>query len=51
MPVRQIFARRLEDYDVNRTNTYESVMLQILSFCEEFGLLDLVREMKGMIAD
>ena len=45
MPLRQILVKRLEEYGYNVINSYESSMLQILSYCDEFGLLQVVREM------
>ena len=45
MPIRQILIKRLEEYGNNAVNTHESTMLQILSYCDEFGLLHVIRGM------
>ena len=45
MPVKAILCQRIDDFDPDCPNQYESVIIQILKYCREFGLLELVRVM------
>ena len=45
MPIRVILCERITEYDTNNVNQHESVIIQILKYCEEFNLLETVRRM------
>ena len=43
MPLRKILIERVREYDSNVPNVTESPIVQILQYCEEFGVLENVR--------
>ena len=47
MPLRKILIERVREYGSNDPNVTESPIVQILPYCEEFGLLENVQNMCG----
>ena len=45
MPIKRILIARIDNYEDDNVNQFDSPLMQILSFCAEFQLLDRVRVM------
>ena len=45
MPLRRIAIERLAEFEPDGANEYDSPLVQIFQYCDEFGLLDEVRQM------
>ena len=45
MPVKKIFVERLREYVFDCTNNMDSPIIQILQYCQDFGVIEDIRNM------
>ena len=45
MPVKKIFVERLREYVIDCTNKMDSPIIQILQYCQDFGVIENIRNM------